>query len=141
MISSLNSVESPNTFILNSNQKRNTIDCSMFKPEENESNSSYLVTKETVMNGQTKTVDFLQDSLSQTNNETMPVKEHGKFRKESLQVKIFKNPTFETCSPSLRKDLEDYNSSKNEKQMDNENKVLSPLIIIRENVEEEEKKN
>jgi len=137
----LNSLESsPNNFILN-NQKRNTLDSSTLKPDENEhlyniNPSNMLVTKETVLNGQTKTVEFVGDSFSQAEN----VPEKSKFRKESLQVKIFKNPTVETCSPSLRKDLEDY-KNRGDRQIDNDNKGLSPLIIIRENEEEEEKKN
>ena len=152
-MNSLNSVESPNTLSLK-NPKRHTVDVvnfknSMHQNEEKEgehmnnsctNNSHLLVQRETILNGQTKTVEYLGGESSQNSSELPNQGMKPKFRKESLQVKIFKSPTVETCSPFLRKELEDY---KNEKENENEKlekQVVSPMIIIRENEEEEEKK-
>lgn len=142
----MNSVDSPSNTLPN-NHKRHTVDVTSFKlnlhhGDDNDhisnsiNNSHLLVTRETVLNGQTKTVEYVGDSSQ--NSSELPIREGSKFRKESLQVKIFKSGTVETCSPFLRKDLEDY---KNEKENEKEDKIISPMIIIRENDEEEEKKN
>lgn len=129
-------MESTNYSIANSH-KRNTLDSCHLKPDENESNNSnFLVSNTPVLNGNTKTIEFVTDNaLPNSENNTPGVR---KFRKESLQIKIYgRNPTLETVSPNLRKDLDEYKKDI-EKKMESENKIVSPLIIINE--EEEEKK-
>lgn len=144
-MNSLNSVDSPNrTLPVSNGPKRHTVDVLGFKQhhlhqDEEQSNAStnnshLLVTREPIMNGQTKTVEYVGDS-SQNSSDL------GKLRKESLQVKIFKNPVVETCSPFLRRDLDDYKKELETENNDNKQQVISPMIIIRENEEEEEKKN
>lgn len=140
--SSMNSVESPNNLVVNKQMKRNTADSTTLKHEENESfQTNFLVSREPAMNGNTKTVEFVtEDHLAASengNNSENGVVHVKKFRKESLQVKIYKNPTIETVSPNLRKDLEDYKNRENSRD---ELKIISPMNIIRENEEEEEKK-
>ena len=103
-MNSLNSVESPNTLSLK-NPKRHTVDVvnfknSMHQNEEKEgehmnnsctNNSHLLVQRETILNGQTKTVEYLGGESSQNSSELPNQGMKPKFRKESLQVKIFKS--------------------------------------------------
>lgn len=130
--------------------KRNTADSTTLKHEEIDNfQNNFLVTREPAMNGNTKTVEFVtedhlagSENSNNLNNNSNNNNENGvvtvkKFRKESLQVKIYKNPTIETVSPNLRKDLEDY---KNRNENGEELKIISPMNIIKENEEEEEKK-
>ena len=151
-MNSLNSVESPNTLSLK-NPKRHTVDVVNFKNSMHEekdgehmnnscstNNSHLLVQRETILNGQTKTVEYLGGESSQNSSELPNQGMKPKFRKESLQVKIFKTPTVETCSPFLRKELEDYKHEKENENDKLEKQVVSPMIEIRENDEEEEKK-
>lgn len=129
-------MESPNTLILNSH-KGNTADIlKISKKEDFDNVSKQLVSREPIMNGLTKTVEFVTDNLLQSAE--MDFKDKRKFRKESLQVKIFNNKNGEMISPSLKKDLEDY-KMKNEKQPDS-TKVITPMLVIKENNEEEEEK-
>lgn len=111
-------------------EKRTTIE-GFFKIDD--SNSSHLVTKETVFNGLVKTVETFQECTSQ--NE-MDLKKN-----KNLLIKIYKNPILETQSPSLKRDLEEARKNReNINEKEQQAKILSPLNSIKENVEEEEKK-
>lgn len=103
----------------------------------NLSNSNNLVTKEPLFNGNIKTVGTFQEYLSQ--NDGLELRKN-----EPLNIKIYRNPAWDIHSPSLRKDLDEARLRKEQFNNDNENKVLSPMLIInenfKENEEEEEKK-
>lgn len=113
------------------NEKRLTIE-GFFKSDEIQSDSSNLVTRDAALNGCIKTIETFQEHNSQ---KEMEIKKNN-----NLLIKIYRNPNLETQSPSLRRELEEERKRK-EAILDIEPvKVFSPLISIKENYEEEEKK-